>query len=58
MQLVVFNVVGHVRVNSGVRHVEGHVVLHPVDHIIGNGGVTGQSEVFIVNWNCVVSDHY
>lgn len=58
VQHVVFNVVGHVRGWGEVCHVEVHVVLHPVDHVIGPSNVTSESEVFRIYWNGVVSDHH
>ncbi len=39
-------------------HVKALVVLHPIDHVIGSSDFTGESEVVIVYWNCVVSDHH
>jgi len=58
MQRVVFKLVGHVRLSDGVCHVEVHVVLHPEDTVIRPSDVTGEREVVIVYWNCVVSDHH
>jgi len=56
VQHVLLSVVRHVLV-QGV-HVEFHVVLHPVGHVVGPNNVTRESEVFLVYWGCFVVDHH
>lgn len=58
VQRVVFNVAGHCCFSCGSVHAGVHVVLHPVDLVVGPSDFTGEGEVFRVYWNCVASDHH